>query len=236
MQADGTALPGSYSTIINAGCEIPDEAAKIHGITTAIAREKGVPAKTAMWHVYERVYALISLGWPIVGYNIGTFDAPLALTEMGRHGLNWPTETCRLVDPLVLDRHLDRYRKGGRKLEAVARHYGVWVEGAHDAFIDCCMTAGVLREIVRRYPDLRKLNFAELISYQATAHKEWATSMTEHFKSKGRNDRIEFNGWPEIAPAKTTPHTGGSGEADRTKGAPGEDLFSGANEGDPGRA
>jgi DNA polymerase-3 subunit epsilon len=41
-----------------------------------------------------------------------------------------------VVDPLVIDKWLDRYRKGSRKLEAICAHYGAVLDEAHDADFD----------------------------------------------------------------------------------------------------
>ena len=57
----------------------------------------------------------------------------------------------RVLDPRVLDRHLDRYRKGRRTLTDLCAHYGVTLEGAHDAAADALAALEVVRALGRRF-------------------------------------------------------------------------------------
>ena len=49
-----------------------------------------------------------------------------------------------MLDAVVLDRHVDRYRKGSRTLAALCAQYGVTIENAHDASADAMASVGVL--------------------------------------------------------------------------------------------
>lgn len=197
----GKTLPGGFSAIIDAGVDVPEEAAKIHGITTERAREEGVPVVDAIQAVIDRLVAIEVMGWPLLAYNV-SYDWQVLHAECARGGHVWNTDCSRLVlvDPLVLDRHVDRYRKGGRKLEAVARHYGVWRDGAHDAFVDACMTADVLRQIMERYPELQAVGLGEeMIRLHQQADSTWIREINQ---LKKRNPRpgdagpIEERLWP----------------------------------------
>lgn len=67
---DGTGLEiGRFDAIINPGVEIPDEVAQIHGITTEIAREHGIPPSEAL----DRFLELVRRAAVIVGHNV-SFD------------------------------------------------------------------------------------------------------------------------------------------------------------------
>lgn len=58
-----------FDAIINPGVEIPDDVARIHGITTAIAQESGCQPKAALDHFFGMVgHAAL-----IVGHNV-SFD------------------------------------------------------------------------------------------------------------------------------------------------------------------
>ena len=59
-----------------------------------------------------------------------------------------------MVDPLVLDRHLDRYRRGKRKLIDMCGTYGVAVDAddLHAADADVLATLDLVHAIAGRYP------------------------------------------------------------------------------------
>ena len=83
-----------------------------------------------------------------------------------------------IVDPLVLDRHYDRYRKGKRTLSTTAAHYGIPLDDAHAAHADVVASIGVARAIAGRYnvPTDRDA----LHALQADAYATWARSFAEY--------------------------------------------------------
>lgn len=67
---DGTGLElGRFDTIINPGVEIPEEVARIHGITTEIAREQGCQPRDALDGFLE----LLAGADLLIGHNV-SFD------------------------------------------------------------------------------------------------------------------------------------------------------------------
>ena len=88
-------------------------------------------------------------------------------SELSRHAL--PTVRERLggdlgpvVDPLVLDRGVDRYRRGKRRLGDLCEVYGVSVdESLHTAEVDVIATLDVLEALVHAYPELARLGLDE---------------------------------------------------------------------------
>lgn len=78
-------LIDSYDAIVNPGVEIPDELAKLHGITTEIAIAEGV----AMAEALERFFELVARADLIVGHNV-SFDIRMMRIENARHrGEKW---------------------------------------------------------------------------------------------------------------------------------------------------
>jgi DNA polymerase-3 subunit epsilon len=162
------------SHLIAVDIDIHPEAIKVHGITTEYAREHGKPAADVLDLVAADLAMALRAGVPTVGMNL-TFDWTLLDRECRRWGV--PTVDDRLdgqpiapvVDIYVIDRALDRYRPGSRKLTDLCGHYGVRLDGAHDATFDALgaarvayrmgqrsqMTAEALRALYtdRRYPD-----------------------------------------------------------------------------------
>ena len=101
----------------------------------------------------------------------------------------------RLVDPLVLDRHVDRYRKGKRTLSTVAAHYGVTLEGAHRAAGDAAATVGVARAIAKQYSKVR-VDGADLVELQVKAHTVWKDSFNAYLAKVGAARPPITEEWP----------------------------------------
>lgn len=171
--------------LVNPGIGIPDGAAAIHGITTAHAVEHGMPAATAVDEIAARVAECLAQGYPIVGWNV-VYDLSLLAAECRRHQL--PTVADRLgrtdspvVDGLLLDKTIDRYRKGSRRLVDVAAHYGVDLSeiDAHGAKADALAAARVVWRIANSDPRLRAATLPELHDLQV----EWARQQAESFRA-----------------------------------------------------
>jgi DNA polymerase-3 subunit epsilon len=101
-----------------------------------------------------------------------------------------------VIDPLDLDKAMDRYRKGKRTLEVVAAHYRVVLDGAHDAAaaaIAAGRGAQALAGRVRR-PDEGE----ELHTQQIGWARSQAESLTEYFIRVGRLDPADAldGSWP----------------------------------------
>jgi DNA polymerase III subunit epsilon len=124
-------------------------------------------------------------GVPIVAFN-ATFDLCILRAELLRYGLSTLEErlgheVSPVIDPLVLDRAVDRFRRGKRKLVDLCAVYGVTDEGnLHTADVDVVATLDVLAAMVERFPDLAAQDLAALHLFQATEHRRWAEN---------------FNGW-----------------------------------------
>lgn len=122
------------------GVPIPQEATDVHGITTEHAAAHGRPAA----EVVEEVRTLLvseALGRPLVIFN-ARYDLTVLDRECRRYELE-PLDGIpfRVVDPLVIDKWLDPYRKtkvdGSRKLGGMCALYGITLgDDAHDAAAD----------------------------------------------------------------------------------------------------
>lgn len=102
----------------------------------------------------------------------------------------------RVLDPRVLDKHLDRYRKGRRTLTDLCAHYGVVLEGAHDAAADALASMDVVRAVGRRFPArLERLSPAELHTLQAVWHAAQARGLQAWFARSGSEEAVD-PAWP----------------------------------------
>ena len=193
LAADGTRSQQVRTWLADPGVRIPAGAAAVHGITTERARAEGRPADDVLDAVATALATAMGAGTPVVVFN-GSFDLALVETELARHAL--PTVRERLgrdlgpvLDPLVLDRRVDRYRRGKRRLGDLCEVYGVSAaESLHTAEVDVIATLDVLEAMVQAYPELARLSRDELIPYQADAHRQWAESFNAWLarKSPGR--------------------------------------------------
>lgn len=192
---DGNVLH-QWSTIIDPGIDIPDIPAQIHGITTSRAITEGVQPADALQVVADLIHAATAAQQPIVIYN-ATFDLPLLITECHRHGVElFPF--AAILDPLVIDKALDRFRKGSRKLVDVAKHYGVELtaEDAHGACADATASGRVMREIVKQYPQIGDMDLGWLWLRQARLHEQQRASFVDHMRTTKNPDFEKPVGWP----------------------------------------
>lgn len=187
--------------IIDPGVEIPEAASAIHGITTEYARAHGRPPAEALEEIATALASAFAEGTPVVAYN-ACFDLTLLEYELVRHGLT--TVSDRLgrapgpaIDPLVLDRALDRYRPGKRRLGDLASYYGVVAQGdLHAADVDVDATLDVLGALVRRFPELADVQLDALHDRQVRAHHQWARSFNEWLRAQGYEREPADGSWP----------------------------------------
>ena len=172
------------------GIPIPKQAQDVHGISTEYAKENGRPLDEVVIEVAKILETCAHAQVPVVIYN-ACFDLPLLnnhLVRLGQPPLGERVDFLPVIDPLVLDRALDRYRKGKRTLGALADFYQVRGEdNLHDALVDVRQTIAVLRAICTAYPQLGKMDLRQLQEYQRGQHRQWAEHFNQYLLSKGRN-------------------------------------------------
>ncbi|WP_194422378.1 3'-5' exonuclease [Microbacterium abyssi] len=171
------------SWLADPGVPIPDGAAAVHGITTEQARAHGRPAHEVVAEVADSLRSLFAQGLPVVAYN-AAYDFSLLTHECVRHGFPVLEAPGPIIDPLVIDKAVDRYRKGKRTLEVVAQHYGVPLDGAHEASADAIAAGRVAQAIARSFPLAGSAH--ELHTQQIGWARTQAESLTEYFIRIGR--------------------------------------------------
>ena len=198
----------SRDWLVDPGVEIPAGATAVHGITTDMARRDGrAPAE-----VVEEICALLAEqilgGVPVIAFN-ARFDLTVLDREARRHGVRplvdrvGGPEGLLVVDPHVLDKQFDRFRKGKRTLTAVCAHYGVPLDAAHAANADALAAARVAWRLGQASAELRALALRELHGHQVAWAAEQAASFQEYLRSNGSVERIE-GAWP-IVPEPAAP-------------------------------
>lgn len=189
-----------HTWLIDPGVDIPAAATAIHGMTSADAHDRGLPAAVALDELADRLATELRDGAPLVVYN-ASYDLTLLDVELARHGLAPLGERLdrppRVLDPLVMDRHLDRYRLGARRLGTLCEHYGVQVEDQlHAADVDVLATFEVLRAIAAAYPEVADLPLAEVHELQVAANLRWADGVNTRREADGLTGPGAQREWP----------------------------------------
>lgn len=188
--------------LVDPGIEIPAEASAVHGITTAHARREGTDPERAVEEITSILAAQVRQGAPIVAFN-ARFDLTILDREARRHGVLPLVERVGgadgliVVDPFVLDKHVDRYRPGKRTLEAVCTHYRVHLDQAHAANADALAAARVAYRLASRTVELRDADLRSLHAQQVEWAAEQASSLQAYFEGLGRHERVE-GAWPLV--------------------------------------
>lgn len=177
------------------GIEIPEGAAQVHGITTERARAEGKPAPEVVADVLAALGQVIASGTPVVAMN-ARYDLTLLDREAARYGLP-PLPAGPVIDPLVLDKQTDRYRKGRRTLTALCEHYEVPLGAAHTSDADAIAACRVAWRIGTRYDRLAAMTLAELHSAQVGWAAEQAKGLQEYLRKTDPNAHCAPE-WPLI--------------------------------------
>lgn len=201
VEVRGGEVRGRRGWLANPGIPIPEQASAIHGISTERAVAEGRPVR----EVADEIAAALVDHWRegaiVVAYN-AAFDLTLLSAELARHGLPsladrlGGAETGPVVDPLTIDRAVDRYRRGKRTLEAACGVYGVTLEAAHDAGADALAAVGVARAIAARHPEVAALTPAALHARQGAWHERWARDFQAYLRGQGTPDAVIDPAWP----------------------------------------
>lgn len=211
---DGDKVVFEQNWVIDPGVEIPKEASDVHGMDTAWVREHGRnDVADAIREIHLALSTWDHAGYVIAGYN-HSFDLSILDSEIKRYndpaGLSATLTTgSRFIDPIIIDRAIDKYRKGSRKLVDVARHYGIEVDedSAHDASYDVHLTEQLIPKVLNKaWIDLESERLGltpdqfvdKLQEWQAKWKRGWADHLTEYFQSQGKleedGSKIVVNG------------------------------------------
>jgi DNA polymerase-3 subunit epsilon len=181
--------------LVNPGIEIPGEASAIHGITTdaVIAHgdnpEEALPQIRAVIQAYAAQYPSMSL----VAFN-AAFDLTMLQHELARHGLDPLIIDFPVIDPFVIDKQTDKFRRGSRKLTDVASLYGVQLENAHDAESDVVAAMKLAMRFPLKYPELA-VPGRTIHQWQIIWRAEQCASLQDYFRKKDPTATVNGE-WP----------------------------------------
>lgn len=195
LDGDG-AVVDRWDWIADPGVEIPEAASAVHGISTERARAEGRPSELVVAEITQTLRTLFALGLPVVVYN-APYDLSLLDRECRRNELEPLIEPGPIIDPLVLDKKVDTYRRGKRTLEAAAAHYGVELDDAHDAGADAIAAGRVALALLASHPDELDISIADLHGRQELWYAEQARSFQEYIRrKKGDESFTASTAWP----------------------------------------
>ncbi len=193
---DAEGQPKGVSWLADPGIEIPAGASAVHGITTERARQEGRPAEEVVAEIVAVIRALLEQGVPLVIYN-AAYDLTLLNRECLRYGIEPLSDPTPVVDPLVIDRAMDRYRKGKRTLEAAAEFYGVALMDAHDAEADAVAAGRVAQAIARKYSDALGDDVVMIHTNQVAWASDSASSFQEYMRRTKDPEFVADGLWPQ---------------------------------------
>jgi DNA polymerase III subunit epsilon len=189
-------LVEEWNWLADPGVEIPEQASAVHGITTARARAEGRPAAQVIAEIIEVLTSLFDRGLAVTIYN-APYDLSLLYYEAMRYDLEPLTEPAPIIDPLVLDRVVDKYRKGKRTLEAAAVVYGVDLVDAHDASADAVAAGRVAQAMARLHPEVLGIEAGILHAQQVAWCAEQSADFQDYMR-RTHNPAFTTSGtWPQ---------------------------------------
>lgn len=195
LGSDGR-VESAHEWLADPGIEIPDEAAQVHGVTTERARAEGRPAGEVVAEVAGVLQELFDGGVPVVAFN-AVYDFTVMAAECARHGLPQLTR-FPVLDPYVINKQVERYRKGKRTLSALCEQYGVVLEDAHTSAADALAAIQLLDAMAVRFPELNKP--------AAALHRsqiDWSLEQAADFQAYLRRTKpaaVVEGEWPVLAP------------------------------------
>ncbi|MFF1519242.1 3'-5' exonuclease [Streptomyces sp. NPDC058305] len=199
QDATGT-RPRVTRWLVNPGVPVPAGATAVHGLTDEHLQRNGRWPSPVLEEIARELGEQAAAGRPLVVMN-APFDLTLLDRELRRHRASsldrwFDPAALRVLDPRVLDKHLDRYRKGRRTLTDLCAHYDVVLEGAHDAAADALASLELVRAVGRRFASrLERLSPAELHTLQAVWHAAQARGLQAWFARSGSDEAVD-PAWP----------------------------------------
>ncbi|MEV6160837.1 exonuclease domain-containing protein [Streptomyces sp. NPDC052052] len=186
--------------LVNPGVPVPAGATGVHGPTEEDLRRNGRWPAPVMAEMARALAEQCAACRPLVVMN-APFDLTLLDRELRRHRASTLTGCLRdaplcVLDPRVLDQHLDRYRKGRRTLTDLCELYGVAPAGPPDAATDATASLELVRAVGRRFSSrLARLTPPELHTLQTRWHAAQARGLQARFAKHGMTETVD-PAWP----------------------------------------
>lgn len=197
---EGTQASSPRSWLLQTERPIPEGASRVHGISTDYADQHGAERELAIEEIATHLETVFISGTPVVAFN-ASFDFTILDRECRRIGI--PTLSDRLgripapvIDPHVIDKAADKYRKGSRTLGATCEFYGIDLGNAHDATADALAAARLAQEIAVRYPEVGNASLESLHRWQVGWRAQQMARLRSYHGSLNKADGDYDGSWP----------------------------------------
>ncbi|MDX3520770.1 3'-5' exonuclease [Streptomyces scabiei] len=199
VEVGGDLPPAPSNWLLNPNVDIPEAATAVHGISTEMAKKEGQDAADGIAQIVAALAQVVLAGTPLVVMN-APFDLTLLDREARRYGMQPLTDIVgrdlRVLDPRVVDKHVDMYRSGKRTLTDLCAHYRVRLDGAHAADADAIAACRIMWRLGCSYSQLAEMSLEEPHKAQTDWHAEWAADFQAHLRRKGETDAVIDGSWP----------------------------------------
>jgi DNA polymerase-3 subunit epsilon len=194
IDESGNIADSQVEWLANPGIPIPEVATAVHGIDNAKAQSEGRPPAEVVAEIVQKLRSFFEAGIPVVAYN-APYDFTILHHEAIRHGITPLESPHPVIDPLVIDRFLDRYRGGKRRLEITAAYYGVDLSDAHNATADAVAAGRVAQAIARKFSKRLSIDAQELHDLQVVWSKDLDLDFEKFMQGKDPSFKTTL-GWP----------------------------------------
>lgn len=195
LDQNGQVVVDRPEWLANPEIEIPEVASNVHGITTEIARAQGRNYKEVIQEILDVLRDCFDRGIPVIAYN-APYDFTILYHQALELGLEPIANPFPVIDPLVVDKTFDKFRRGKRKLELVAEFYQVPLDDAHNSKADAIAAGRVGLAVMKNHVDKLPSSADEMHKSQIA----WAKEIDESF-AKWMTENVDKNfqstpGWP----------------------------------------
>lgn len=198
INSRGEVLDGGFDWVMNPGIPIPEQASKVHGfydkhVVSAMEAEIGVR------QIVSAIASCFQEGIPVVAYN-ASYDFTILHHEALRYNIE-PLSFGVVIDPLVIDKTIDKYRKGKRNLGSAAERYNVPLLAAHSAKDDAVAAGHVALAMLRYFlaQDKPAVPFPDSAESFHASQAKWADEIESSYAKWRQQDVPDYRpqlGWP----------------------------------------
>lgn len=209
VATDEGKIVGVRRSIVDSGEPIPADAERVHHITSHTAANEGIATSEALDHLNRMLLWSVSLNHPIA-----MFNAPYGLSIIRQEAkradageLLTLLDEIKVIDPLIIDKEVDKFRSGPRTLDDLINLYGFPWEGEEvndpgefeeSIAVSQAMKAAALAVGLMRHPRIEQHSPHELHDQQVEWAKEQKSGLARAYKKKrqyGKAEEVDY-GWP----------------------------------------
>lgn len=194
IDASGSAVE-AHEWLADPGVAIPSAASAVHGVTTEMAQRDGRLASEVINEIDAILRGYFEDDLPVVAYN-ATYDFSILHHETLRYGFSPLVDPKPIIDPLVIDRAVDKFRRGKRTLGMAAAHYLVPLDDSHTADQDAIAAGRVAQAIIRGHEELLEKDPLWLHDQQKVWSTEWAENYQKFRQARGETGFVASGEWP----------------------------------------